>query len=132
MSHENVDIVREQFEATNRREFARPMEDWADDIEVVPTHGSLTQPASGKEAVGAFFGDWFRTFGTEVNFDITRIRGGGDSVAVEVRHRAKGRSSGIEVNADLFYAYRLEQGKIKRIQFYESWTQALEAAGLSE
>jgi ketosteroid isomerase-like protein len=132
MSQENVEIVREQFEATNRREFARPMEDWADDIEVVPTHGSLTQPASGKEAVGAFFGDWFRTFGTEVHFDITRIRGGGDAVAVEVRHRAKGRSSGIEVNADLFYGYRLERGKIKRIQFYESWTQALEAAGLSE
>jgi ketosteroid isomerase-like protein len=132
MSQENVEIVREQFEATNRREFARPMEDWADDVEVIPTHGSLTQPASGKDAVGAFFGDWFRTFGTDVSFDITRIRGGGDAVAVQVRHRARGRSSGIAVADDLFYEYRLTGGKIKQIRFHETWTQALRAAGLSE
>jgi ketosteroid isomerase-like protein len=99
---------------------------------VNPTHGSLTQPASGKDAVGAFFWDWFRTFGTEVSFEITRIRGGGDAVAVEVRHRAKGRSSGIEVTDDLFYEYRLKRGKIERIRFHETWAEALEAAGLSE
>ena len=96
MSKESIEIVREQFEATNRREFA-----------------------------------WFRTFGTEVTFDITRIRGGGDAVAGEIGGRAKGRSSGIEVKAVL-YVYRLERGKIKRLQFYESWSQALAAAGLSE
>jgi hypothetical protein len=35
MSQENVEIVREQFEATNRREFAVPMASWADDIELI-------------------------------------------------------------------------------------------------
>ena len=54
------------------------------------------------------------------------------TVIVEARHHARGRSSGIEVADDLFYEYRLQQGKIKRIRFHESWAQALEAAGLRE
>ena len=62
MSQENVAVVREQFEATNRREFARPMADWADDIEVVETReGDIRSGTyAGREAVGEFFGAWFR------------------------------------------------------------------------
>jgi ketosteroid isomerase-like protein len=132
MSQENVEIVRGQFEATNRRDFARPMEDWADDIEVEPGPGSLIPAASGREAVGEFFGDWFRAFGGGVHFEVTEIRAVGDTVILEARHHAKGRSSGIEVADNLFYEYRLQGGKIKRIIFHESWPKALEAAGLSE
>jgi len=132
MSQENVEIVREQFEATNRRDFARPMEDWADDIEVEPGPGSLIPAASGREAVGEFFGDWFRAFGGGVHFEVTEIRAVGDTVILEARHHAKGRSSGVEVADNLFYEYRLQGGKIKRIIFHESWPKALEAVGLSE
>jgi ketosteroid isomerase-like protein len=132
MSQENVEIVREQFEATNRRDFARPMEDWADDIEVVPAPGSLTSAASGREAVGEFFGDWFRAFGGGVHFEVTKIRGAGDTVVLEARHHARGRSSGVEVADNLFYEYHLHGGKIRRIIFHESWSKALEAAGLRE
>jgi ketosteroid isomerase-like protein len=127
-----VEVVREQFEATNRRDFARPMADWADDVEVVGFEGTNAGTYSGREAVGDFFGDWFRAFGGGVHFDVQKIRDAGDAVAVAAHHRARGRHSGIEVTSDFFYEYRLRDGKIVRIQFHPSWVEALEAVGLSE
>jgi ketosteroid isomerase-like protein len=132
MSEENVEMVREQFGATNRRDFARPMEDWANDIEVIPLKGTLGEYASGREAVGEFFGDWFRAFGGGVHFEVEKIEAAGDAVAVEALHRGKGKQSGIEVTSRYYYEYRLRDGKIVRIRFHESWSAALEAAGLSE
>jgi hypothetical protein len=60
-----------QFEATNRRDFARPMVDWADDIEVVETReGDIRSGTyAGREAVGEFFGAWFRAF-RAVHFEL--------------------------------------------------------------
>jgi ketosteroid isomerase-like protein len=133
MSEENIAIVREQFDATNRRDFARPMVDWADDIEVVPLPGRLdAELVSGREAAGEFFGDWFRAFGGGVHFEVVKIQAAGDAVIVEASHRAKGRYSGIEVEDRFFYEYRLREGKIELIKFHESWPKALEAAGLTE
>ena len=132
MSQENVEIVREQFEATNRRDFARPMADWTDDVELIAFEGISEGRYAGREAVGEFFGDWFRAFGGGVHFDVRKIIGAGDAVAVAVHHRARGRYSGAEVTSDFFYEYRLRRGKIVRIRFHRSWQQALEAVGLSE
>jgi ketosteroid isomerase-like protein len=131
MSQENVDIVREQFEATNRRDFARPMADWADEIEVIAREDIRSGTYSGREAAGEYFGSWFRTF-QAVHFDLRQIRAKGDAVAVSAHHRARGRHSGIEVTDEFFYEYRLREGKIVRIKFHNSWPQALEAVGLRE
>lgn len=141
MSQENVEMVREQFEATNRGDFAAPMADWDDDIEV--TYGGDAGIASaagldlragtysGRAAVGEFFGEWFRMF-RPVHFDLLQVVGGDDAVAVAARHTAHGRGSGVEVVEDVFYEYRLRNGKIVRITFHPSWAEALEAVGLGE
>src|SRR5215207_11297168 len=102
MSQENVEIVREQFEATHRRDFARPMADWAEDIEVVYRihEGDIRSGTyAGREAVGEFFGAWFRAF-RSVHFELLEIRDGGDSGAVAARHRAQGKYSGIDATED--------------------------------
>jgi ketosteroid isomerase-like protein len=133
MSQQNLKIVREQFEATNRRDFARPMADWADDVELVALDsGTNAGTYTGREAVGDFFGDWFRAFGGGVHFDVQKIRDAGDAVAVAAHHRGRGRHSGIEVASDFFYEYRLRDGKIVRIKFHQGWEEALEAVGISE
>jgi ketosteroid isomerase-like protein len=134
MSRANVDIVREQFEGPNRRDFATPMSCWAEDVEVVygiREADIRSGTYSGHEAVGEFFGSWFREF-RSVHFELLEIREAGDSVAVAARHRAVGKRSGIEVADDFFYEYRLSEAKIVRIEFHESWAGAPEAVGLSE
>ena len=132
MSEVNVEIVREQFEATNRQDFAQPMADWADELQLVAIDGPLAGTYSGRKVVGDVFGDWFRAFGGDVHFDVLDIRASGDAVAVAARHTARGRYSGIELEGDYFYEYRLRAGKIVRIQFHRSWLEALEAVGLRE
>jgi ketosteroid isomerase-like protein len=132
MSEENLDIVREQFEATNRGDFARPMADWADEIEVIAREGDIRSGTySGREAAGEFFGGWFRAFQAH-HVDLRHIRAKGDAVAVSAHFRARGRHSGIEVTDEFFFEFRLREGKIVRIKFHNSWPQALEAAGLRE
>jgi ketosteroid isomerase-like protein len=130
MSRDNVELVREQFEATNRKDFVRPMADWADDVELVAIVGPLAGTHSGRDAVAAFFGDWFRSY--DVHFDLRKIRDGGDAVAVAAHHQARGRNSGVELEGDFFSEYRVRDGKIVRIEFHANWSQALEAVGLGD
>jgi ketosteroid isomerase-like protein len=132
MSKENVEIVREQFEATNRGEFSRPMADWADEIELVAEEGTDAGTYSGRDVVGDWFGDWFRMFRGGVHFDLRKIRDSGDAVAVAADHRARGSRSGIELTQTFFYEYRIRDGRIVHIRFHSSWQEALEALGLSE
>ena len=132
MSQENVEIVREQFEATNRGEFSRPMADWADEVELVAEEGTNAGTYSGRDVVGDWFGDWFRMFRGGVHFDLRKIRDSGDAVAVAADHRARGSRSGIELTQTFFYEYRIRDGRIVRIRFHSSWQEALEALGLSE
>jgi ketosteroid isomerase-like protein len=132
MSQQNVDIVREQFEATNGRDFARPMADWADDVQLVAIEGPNAGTYSGRKVVGDYFGDWFRAFGGGVHFDVVDIRASDDAVAVAACHTARCRSSGIELEGRYFYEYRLRAGKIVRIQFHPSTQEALEAVGRAE
>jgi ketosteroid isomerase-like protein len=137
----NLEIVREQFEATNRSDFASPMGDWAEDIQVVLKHNpraghGRSSPLSlkagtynGREAVGEFFADWFRTF-RPVHFELLDIKGAGDAVAVAARHRARGRHSGVELSDDVFYEYHLREGEIMQIRFHDTWCDAIKAIGL--
>ena len=72
MSQENVEVSVKQFESTNARDFAGVMDTCADDVTLV-VHwlaGQGRDTATGKAAVGEWFGDWFRQFGRNYRFDI--------------------------------------------------------------
>jgi ketosteroid isomerase-like protein len=136
MSQENVELVVEQFEHTNARDFAGVMDTWADDLTLV-LHGdfaAFSSTPTGRAAVGEWFGDWFRQFGPDYRFDIEESRDCGDRVFVVASHHGHGRRSGATVEQRTAYVYTLDYGKVTRI---EVWTgddraKALEAVGLSE
>jgi ketosteroid isomerase-like protein len=56
----------------------------------------------------------------------------GDRVVVTVRFRARGRGSGIEVDARLYDLFTLRDGKIVRMDQFAEQSEALEAVGLRE
>jgi ketosteroid isomerase-like protein len=131
---ENLDLVRDQFGATNEGDFARVMTYWADDIElVVPTDAFLDGGAfKGKDAVGRFFAEWFRSFERGYQFNVEEARDFGGEVLVVARHDGRGRASGAAVGTQMAYLYRIWDGKITRIEVFPDRAAALEAAGLSE
>ena len=135
MSQENVEVVRRLFEATNRRDFATAMDAYANNVvlvvadAVVPTNaGTFT----GREAVGEWLGDWFRAFGTDYHFELEEVRSLGDRVLTVVSHHGTGWASGAEVQQITANAYTVREGKIVRLEFYRSRTEALKAVGLEE
>src|SRR5947209_2958671 len=127
MPQENVEIVRRHFEATNRRDFATAMHAYAKDVvlvvgdAVVPTNaGTFT----GREAVGDWFGDWFRSFDQDYRFEVEDIRSLGDYVLVVARHHGHGRASGVALDWSVVNVYTVRAGRIVRVELFSDRAEA--------
>lgn len=107
---------------------------YADDVVLVIEEGFLiTGTFEGKEAVGEWYGDWFRAFGTDYRFEIEEIRELRPGlVFMTARYGGSGRASGVEVTDRRAYLYRVVDGKITRIQLFLTSESAIEAASLPE
>ena len=93
----------------------------------------LAAPAmAGREAVGRWFGDWFRAFGKDYRFDVEETRSVRDRVLAVVRHRGHGRSSGVAVEQTTMNLYTLRGAKVARVEVYSERADALKAVGLEE
>jgi ketosteroid isomerase-like protein len=124
MSQENVEIVR-RFLVGDLDEVVAYVDP---DIVWNPVEESSTQ---GPEAVRASTERWKSEWD-----DYELIPEGfvdmGDRVIATVRLRARGRGSGVEVDARLYDVYTLRDRKIVRMDQFTEQTEALEAAGLRE
>jgi ketosteroid isomerase-like protein len=129
-----VGVVREQFAATNARDFERAMTFYADDVTLVIEDGFLnTGTFEGREAVGEWFGDWFRAFGDDYHFEFDEIREVRPGLVFSTAsHVGTGRASGAEVHNKQSYLHRVRDGRIGRLQLFISGEDALEAASLPE
>lgn len=135
MSQADVDVVIDQFEAVNERDFARAMDHYAEDVVlVVPRVENLQNPGiyEGRQAVGEWFGDWFRTFDRDYRFEIKEARELGGVVFLFATHGGHGRLSGAPVSGENAYLYRVRDRRISRVGFFATRDDALEAASLPE
>jgi ketosteroid isomerase-like protein len=134
VSQTEIEVVLDQFAAVNERDFERAMGGYADDVVLVIEEGFLnTGRFEGKEAVGEWFGDWFRAFGADHRFEIPEVRDlGSGLIFLFAEYRGSGRASGASVSGGSAYLYRVEGGKIARVQLFPTREQALAAASLPE
>jgi ketosteroid isomerase-like protein len=133
MSQENTEVVRAYFETVNDGDFARAMHYYADDVELVATDEVFLEAGTftGRDAVGLWFGNWFRAFQRGYRFDLDEIREVGEAVFVLAHHRGRGKTSGAEVRMSTAYLFRVASGQISKIELFPDSRSALEAAGLS-
>ncbi len=124
MSQTNVEIVRRFLSAGVNEALtdADPDIVW-NPIEELPTQGH--------EAVRTSLARWKAEW-----HDYELLPEGfldlGDRVVVTVRLSARGRGSGIEIDARFYDVYTLRGGKIVRMDQFADRSEALEAVGLSE
>jgi uncharacterized protein len=129
VSEKDIQVIRDQFAATNERDFERAMELYADDVVlVVPGPGIQSGRFEGKQAVGAWFGDWLGTFEPDYRFEIDEAREIGDLIFIHATHGGRGRVSGAEIRTESSYLYRVRGGKIDYLEFYWERAEALKAA----
>jgi len=111
MSQENVDVVRRYFDAPNRGDFRSAMASCADDVVLVIDDGAIPTNAgtfTGREAVGEWFADWFRSFVRGYRFRIEEVQSAGERVFLVAHHDGRGRSSGVAIDWTLAYAFTIQ------------------------
>lgn len=112
-----IEVIRDQIAAVNERDWERAMSHYADDVELeIPGSGIQSGTFRGKKAAGEWFGDWMGTFDRDLHFEIrelTELRDG--SLLVILDHRARGKASGVELEAPIAWRYWLRDGKVARL-----------------
>jgi ketosteroid isomerase-like protein len=131
MSQENVEIVRRLWEAWERRDTEAvlglydPAIVW--EVRASPLSGSYV----GHEGVRQYFREWMEAFeGYDAKAET--FIDAGDKVVVRSRVRGRGKASGVEVGMPGWQVYRIRDGLVIRVDFFQTEAEALEAAGLSE
>jgi ketosteroid isomerase-like protein len=134
MSQENVEIVREHFANTNARRFDAALRAYDPNVELVVSDEVAVDPGvyRGVDAVGEWFGSWFRTFASNYRMELVELVPVNDAVLAAVDHRGVGRRSGAEVTTRYYNAYWMRQNVIVRVAVFRERSEALEAVGLSE
>jgi ketosteroid isomerase-like protein len=135
MSEENVERARKGFEVLATRgveamleEFAAPDGVWYTAPEFV--EGSEYHGHDGLRFLLSIFTDNF----DEWTFDLVEVRDAGDSVVALIEHggKIKGTDNALRQPMGVVFS-DLRDGKTAgRIHFFQTWGEALEAAGLSE
>ena len=133
MAHEHLAVIRDHYAATNERDFTRAMAHYDVDVELLAPPAYLESGEfKGRDAVGAWFADWFSSFDRDAHFDVKEMTELDDGAVLLVAdYHARGRRSGVGLHHTVVWLYRFSRGKIARVEGYASRDEALEAAGRS-
>jgi ketosteroid isomerase-like protein len=132
MSEENVELLREMFEAVNRRDVPGNLRFMDPEIRFEPQIVSLERSyVDGHEGVKRFLADNAEDF---ERFEVycPDMRDLGDRVLALGIARGLARLSGAETEAQLAIVATFRDGLITRFKDYRDKELALEAAGMSE
>ena len=132
MSQENVEIVRSLWEAWDRRDADAIFPLYDPEVDVVPhsREGTfMSESYHGHDGVRRWIRDWMDAF-DGFYFHADEYLNAGGCVLVHATQGGRGKGSGVTVERSLWFLYRLQRGRIVRIETYDSKAEALEAVGL--
>jgi hypothetical protein len=139
MSEENLEIVRELFDAFARRDHEAAFEYYDADIEWDASRaadGGASDVAGvyhGHEGVRKYWRRWLSAWEDVEATDVEFEDAGSTVVALINRQRVRGRSSGVEVETPPYaLTFTFRDGKVVRWVVYPTHAEAREAAGLTK
>jgi ketosteroid isomerase-like protein len=130
MSQENVVLVRSGFAAFEEGNLSRMLDLMADDL---VTYRANPDGATyyGKEGFLEATADWTEGF-SDWSVIPEEFIDAGSSVLVRVRQISRGEGSGISVEGEFWFVFEVRGSELSKLSFYNTRTDALEAAGLRE
>lgn len=131
MPPNNVDLVREAYDAVNRGDLDMAVSCIAPDMEYVASGAvpGATGVFMGPEGVKEFIAGLYEEF-DEPRADVSELLGAGDQVLVSATARGRGKLSGVETTWDTWQLWTVRDGKLVRGQGFTSREEALAAARL--
>jgi ketosteroid isomerase-like protein len=134
MSQENVEIVRDAFEAFLGGDEEKSAQLVDPEVEFLGTVGGLQegQIAHGQSEIDQTFEAEDLEAWEERRLDPEEFIDAGDNVVVLLHEYRRGRGSGVELESKTAVVVAVSGGRVVRIQGYMDRGAALEAAGLRE
>jgi len=137
MSEENVEIVRRLYDAAARHDTSKVLDFYDPEIEWDISHAPARDMMGkehafyGHEGLRTFFRHWYEAW-KHVEPDLEELIDAGDQVISVETTRGRGRTSGAVVELPHAAVWTFREGKIVKVVWFGSRSEALEAAGLSE
>ena len=134
MSQEQIEVVREHIEAARRDDVSVSMSFLDPHVVFDPSRygGAGVGTAYGHEAFAQAVRHYVGAF-EDYAYEVDRFRDlGSGAVLAVVTETGRGKGSGAPVERHFAALYTVIDGKITRITFFPSESEALEAAGLPE
>jgi ketosteroid isomerase-like protein len=133
MSQEDVEVVREIFEAFNSEDIDLILSFTHSDfdVEVPPDLSAEPDTYRGQDGMRRYW-DSFRDAMEEIRFQPERFWDAGEAVVVAMHITAKGRRTAIPVEQRLAGVWTICDRKAIRVRVYASLSEALQAVGLTE
>jgi ketosteroid isomerase-like protein len=134
MSQENVEIVREAFEAFLRGDREKTAKLVDPEVEFHGTVGGLDEGriAHGQSEIDQMFEAEDLEAWEERRLEAEEFIDAGDNVVVLLHEYRRGRGSGVELETKTAAVAAVRGGRVVRIQGYMDRDAALEAVGLRE
>ena len=130
MSDENLELVRRRFGAALEDDWDTALEALDPDFEVHDFDIPDAEVYRGHEGIRAWVERWGEGWESWRMDDVEFRPAGDDAVIALFRIVARGAHSGLELERDDAIVYRIRDGKIVRIEYFNDQRQALDAAGL--
>jgi ketosteroid isomerase-like protein len=127
MSRENLELLRDGYEAFNHGTWESIAENFTEDF-VGRDRAELPDPKEyrGVEGARQAFFDSFRTF-EDFRVEPLEYIDGGDWVLVVLRQHGRGALSGADVTGNVVHLWRLRDGKIEGLFVFTTKEEALAA-----
>ena len=134
MSQENVEIIRNAFDAFTRGDIESILAVCDEDIVVKQARElpGVAPQQHGHAGVLEAFAIWPEQWDDYRVENVRVVADPADLVVVATQHRGRGRQSGIEVTMEFTFLFTVRDGKITEWRLFMDEAQALEAAGLSK
>jgi ketosteroid isomerase-like protein len=129
MSRENVEIVRRAIAALNERDVRLYLTLCAPDVELISPVAQLEGASTGVEGIQQFFAG-LREATSRFRLDAERVQAVGDDRVIAVGQLSMTSQGGIPFAQPFATVYNLAEGKLRRVQVYSDWDEALKAVGL--
>jgi ketosteroid isomerase-like protein len=128
MRQETLDLIREGVAAFNRRDVDGMLAPLRPDVQLEPLRAVLEGTVyEGHEGLRQWLEDMaedWEDFAVQLD-DLSAV--GGDHVLVEARVHARGRASGVVMDAAGAWLCDVREGKVSRVRFYTDREAALAA-----
>jgi ketosteroid isomerase-like protein len=137
MLEENVDMIRRVYAAAAARDEAAPLISFSHpEIELDVSQagwGDLTGQSvyHGHEGLRTLFREWYGAW-MDYEDDLEDLIDAGDKVVALVTSRGRGRASGVPVELKTPAVWTIREGRIIRVEWFQTPGKALEAAGLKK